>query len=123
MNTAVIIAIVVYAVGSYFDFKYSMLASSVGAKEWNSLMRGKDKKFDPLRFEIFHVAFGLFVVISHYTWVKAVDPTQLVWTPVGLIIVGLVSLAIAFGVDRPLYRKLQRDAGKPVDPPIIVNQV
>ena len=120
ITTWVFIAIAVYVVGSYFDFKYSSLGSAAGAPEFNPLMKGKDGKFSPGRFEIFHIVFLAFVVISHFTWLPD-DQKQ--WTAPGLIIVGLASLAVAFGVDRSRWRKAVKDADKPQQPTIFVNQV
>lgn len=103
--TLLIIGIIIFAVGSYFDLTYSEKAEKVGAKEFNPLERNHDKQFLPMQALLLHVGFAAFVLISHFTWLP---DDQKGYTGYALGFVGAVSLVVGLFVDRPLYEKLKK---------------
>lgn len=101
--TLLIIGIIVFAVGSYFDITYSEKVAAAGGEEFNPLERDHNKKFLPMKALFLHIGFAAGVLVLHFT----VIPDDQKWgTGGGFIFVGIVSLIIAFAVNRPLYKKL-----------------
>jgi hypothetical protein len=103
--TLLIIGIIVFAVGSYFDIDSSELVRKAGGSEWNPFLRDHDKKFLATRSLMVHVGFAAFVLISHFTWLP---DDQKPYTGIGLLILGIASFVVAFAVNRPLYKKLMK---------------
>lgn len=104
MTTLLIIGLIVFALGSYFDIDYSELSSSVGGKEWNPFLRDSDGKFLATRSIMLHAGFAAAVLISHFTWLPSDQKPYTGWI---FIVLGAASLAVAFFIDRPLYKKLK----------------
>lgn len=106
-----IIGIIVFVVGSYWDIDYSELVKNAGGDEWNVFLRDHNKKFLAIRALILHAVVLALILVAHFNWIP-ID--QQPYTAIGLGGLGILSLAVAFGVDRPLYKKLLKTNVPPV---------